>query len=387
MQDRAAKAAVFSVTRAGGTRRVGVITLPSFYEDVEARQKGVQDYRSATRDVANLLADMRKQKVDSLLVDLRNNGGGSLKEAVELTGLFIGKVPVVQARNAKGGITVERNGTMAIGWDGPVGVLINRASASASEIFAAAIQDYGRGLILGEPSFGKGTVQTVASLDQIARNAKPVFGELKMTIAQFFRVDGSTTQLRGVTPDIGFPGSADAADFGESSFDNALPWSRIKAADYAPVGNAKAQVPDLLTLHQNRVGRDKDFQSLVEDIARAQEMRKSNVISLNEADRRKERDAQEKRLAALQSAQGADASRLAAKALQDDGLQSNERNLAKDLAAEKTKDSVKDVLLNEAVSILADGVALKQANAQFAKNPLAAGPVVVMEQPAVARTR
>ncbi len=387
MQDRAAKAAVFSVTRAGGTRRVGVITLPSFYEDVEARQKGVLDYRSATRDVANLLADMRKQKVDSLLVDLRNNGGGSLKEAVELTGLFIGKVPVVQARNAKGGITVERNGTMAIGWDGPVGVLINRASASASEIFAAAIQDYGRGLILGEPSFGKGTVQTVASLDQIARNAKPVFGELKMTIAQFFRVDGSTTQLRGVTPDIGFPGSADAADFGESSFDNALPWSRIKAADYAPVGNAKAQVPDLLTLHQNRVGRDKDFQSLVEDIARAQEMRKSNVISLNEADRRKERDAQEKRLAALQSAQGADASRLAAKALQDDGLQSNERNLAKDLAAEKTKDSVKDVLLNEAVSILADGVALKQANAQFAKNPLAAGPVVVMEQPAVARTR
>ena len=375
MQDRAAKAAVFSVTRAGGTRRVGVITLPSFYEDVEARQKGVLDYRSATRDVANLLADLRKQKVDSLLVDLRNNGGGSLKEAVELTGLFIGKVPVVQARNAKGGITVERNGTMAIGWDGPVGVLINRASASASEIFAAAIQDYGRGLILGEPSFGKGTVQTVASLDQIARNAKPVFGELKMTIAQFFRVDGSTTQLR------------DATDFGESSFDNALPWSRIKAADYAPVGNAKAQVPDLLTLHQNRVGRDKDFQSLVEDIARAQEMRKSNVISLNEADRRKERDAQEKRLAALQSAQGADASRLAAKALQDDGLQSNERNLAKDLAAEKTKDSVKDVLLNEAVSILADGVALKQANAQFAKNPLAAGPVVVMEQPAVARTR
>jgi len=387
MQDRAAKAAVFSVTRAGGTRRVGVITLPSFYEDVEARQKGVLDYRSATRDVANLLADLRKQKVDSLLVDLRNNGGGSLKEAVELTGLFIGKVPVVQARNAKGGITVERNGTMAIGWDGPVGVLINRASASASEIFAAAIQDYGRGLILGEPSFGKGTVQTVASLDQIARNAKPVFGELKMTIAQFFRVDGSTTQLRGVTPDIGFPGSADAADFGESSFDNALPWSRIKAADYAPVGNAKAQVPDLLTLHQNRVGRDKDFQSLVEDIARAQDMRKSNVISLNEADRRKERDAQEKRLAAMQGATGADASRVAAKALQDDGLQSNERNLAKDLAAEKTKDSVKDVLLNEAVSILADGVALKQANAQFAKNPLAAGPVVVMEQPAVARTR
>ncbi|MBP6850316.1 MAG: carboxy terminal-processing peptidase, partial [Rhodoferax sp.] len=278
MQDRAAKAAIFSVTQAAtGTRRVGVITLPSFYEDVEARQKGAQDYRSATRDVANLLVDMKKQKVDSLLLDLRNNGGGSLREAVELTGLFVGKVPVVQARNAKGGITVEKNVNTAIAWDGPVGVLINRASASASEIVAAAIQDYGRGLVLGEPSFGKGTVQTVASLDQIARNTKPVYGELKLTIAQFFRVDGSTTQLRGVTPDIGFPGAADAADFGESSFDNALPWSRIKAADYAPVGNAKAQLPDLLTLHQNRVRRDKDFQDLIEDITRAQELRKNNV--------------------------------------------------------------------------------------------------------------
>lgn len=375
------------MTQAAGTRRVGVITLPSFYEDVDARQKGVQDYRSATRDVANLLADMKKQKVDSLLVDLRNNGGGSLREAVELTGLFVGKVPVVQARNAKGGITVEKNTGTAIGWGGPVGVLINRASASASEIFAAAIQDYGRGLILGEPSFGKGTVQTVASLDQIAHNTKPVYGELKMTIAQFFRVDGSTTQLRGVTPDIGFLGSVDAADFGESSFDNALPWSRIKSADYVPVGNAKAQLPDLMTLHQNRVRRDKDFQNLLEDFARAQELRKNNVISLNEADRRKEREAQEKRLTAMQGASGADASKVAVKALQDDGLQSNERNLARDLAAEKTKESVKDVLLNEAVSILADGAALKQANAQFAKNPLAAGPVVVMEQPAVARTR
>ena len=387
MQDRAAKAAIYSVTQAGGTRRVGVITLPSFYEDVEARAKGVQDYRSATRDVANLLADMKKQKVDSLLLDLRNNGGGSLREAVELTGLFVGKVPVVQARNAKGGINVERNNNTAIGWDGTMGVLINRASASASEIVAAAIQDYGRGLILGEPSFGKGTVQTVASLDQIAHNTKPVYGELKMTIAQFFRVDGSTTQLRGVTPDIGFPVSADAADFGESSFDNALPWSRIKAADYVPVGNVKAQLPDLLTLHQNRVRRDKEFQNLLEDIARAQQLRKNNVISLNEADRRKEREAQEKRLAAMQGASGADASRVAAKALQDDGLQSNERNLAKDLAAEKTKDAVKDLLLNEAVTILADGVALKQANAQFAKNPLAAGPVVVMEQPVGPRTR
>jgi carboxyl-terminal processing protease len=376
MQDRAAKARVFSVTEGAGKRRVGVITLPSFYEDVDARQKGDKDYRSASRDVARLLADMKAQKVDSLLVDLRNNGGGSLREAVELTGLFVGKVPVVQARNAKGGISVERNVNVGQAWDGPLGVLINRASASASEIFAAAIQDYGRGLVIGEPSFGKGTVQTVASLDQIARNAKPTFGELKMTIAQFFRVNGGTTQLRGVTPDIGFPSSVDAADFGESSFDNALPWTRIKAADYTPVGDPKAQLPTLQTLHEARVRRDKDFQALQEDIARAQELRKSNVISLNEAVRRKEREVQEKRIAASQGAGAASS---------DDGLQANERNLNKELAAEKTKDAVKDVLLNEAISILADDVALKQGKALMAKGPLSSGPVVVLEMPAQGR--
>ncbi len=376
MQDRAAKAKIYSVTQGATQRRVGVITLPSFYEDADARQKGVKDYRSASRDVARLLADMKAQKVDSLLVDLRDNGGGSLREAVELTGLFVGKKPVVQIRNAQGGITVEKNNSADMAWDGPIGVLIGRASASASEIFAAAIQDYGRGLVLGEPSFGKGTVQTVASLDQIARNAKPSYGELKMTIAQFFRVNGGTTQLRGVTPDIGFPGTRDAADFGESSFDNALPWTSIKAADYAPVGDVKAQLPVLMALHENRVRRDKEFQNLLQDIARAQQLRKSNVISLNEVARRKEREQQEKRLAALQG--GASAG-----ALTDDGLQANERKLSKDLAAEKTRDSVKDVLLNEAISILADAVALKlEGNARLAMNPRLVGPQVVLELPA-----
>lgn len=378
MQDRAAKAKIYSVTQGATKRRVGVITLPSFYEDIEGRAKGVKDYRSATRDVAKLLLDMKAQKVDSLLLDLRDNGGGSLREAVELTGLFVGKVPVVQVRNAKGGIAVESNNTTAVAWDGPVGVLINRASASASEIVAAAIQDYGRGLIIGEPSFGKGTVQTVASLDQIARNPKPIYGELKLTIAQFFRVDGGTTQLRGVTPDIEFAGAADAADFGESSFGNALPWSRIKAANYAPMGDAKTQLAALSALHKDRVQRDKDFQSLQENIARAQEIRKGNVISLNEVVRRKERVAQEKRLAAMQGATGA---------VSDDGLQANERNLGKSLAAEKSQDAAKDILLNEAVSILADSVALKQGKGQLATNPLPAGPVVVMELPAATQNR
>jgi carboxyl-terminal processing protease len=286
--------------------------------------------------------------------------------------LFVGKVPVVQERNAKGDINVETNSRTGIVWDGPMGVLINRASASASEIFAAAIQDYGRGLIIGGPSFGKGTVQTVASLDQIAKNAKPEYGELKMTIAQFFRVNGGTTQLRGVTPDISLPGFVDSADFGESSFDNALAWTQIKAADYAPVGDLKAQVPLLLALHENRIRHDKGFQYLLEDISQARQLREKNLISLNEAERRKERDAQAKRLAAREGA-------ARAIALQDDGLQAGERNLTKELAAEKTKKSAKDVLLNEAVNILGDGMALKKNNFKLASGLTSTSPVMVME--------
>jgi len=320
-------------------------------------------------------------------VDLRNNGGGSLREAVSLTGLFVGKVPVLQTRNAKGGISVERNVDTGLAWDGPLGVLINRASASASEIFAAAIQDYGRGLIMGERSFGKGTVQTVASLDQFARNATPVYGELKMTIAQFFRVDGGTNQLRGVTPDIGFPQAGDdAAEFGESSFGNALPWTRIKAADYVPVGDMKAQLPVLLAWHEGRAQRDGDFQSLLEDVAKAQELRKKNVISLNEAVRRQERAERAKRLTAMLGADGAGgagAAQAAASALADDGMQINERKLDTDLAAAETRAAVKDVILSEAVSILSDSVALKQGTSRVAADESATRPVVVMAVPAV----
>ncbi len=381
MQDRAAKAKVYSATVGATQHLVGVITLPSFYEDGEALRKGDANYRSASRDVAKLLADLKAQKVDGVLVDLRNNGGGSLREAVALTGLFVGKVPVVQTRSAKGDIRVEKNVDTGLAWNGPLAVLINRGSASASEIFAAAVQDYGRGLIIGESSFGKGTVQTVASLDQFARNATPAYGELKMTIAQFFRVDGGTTQLRGVTPDIALLKAGDEAEFGESSFDNALPWTRIQAADYAPVGNVKAQLPILLTWHESRVRTDQDFQRLLQDVARSQELRKNNVISLNEEVRRAERAAQAKRLTAMLTASGAGA---AASALADDGLQFNERQLSKDLAASQTRDAVKDVVLNEAVSIVSDQVALVPGKPATAAGESATRPVVVMAVPAAA---
>lgn len=373
IQDSAAKGKVLSVTTGEGSRLIGVITLPSFYEDIDGLRKGDKEYRSAGRDVAKLLADMKNQKVDGVLIDLRNNGGGSLREAVAMTGLFVGKVPVVQTRNAKGDITVERNVSTGVAWDGPMGVLINRASASASEIFAAAIQDYGRGLVIGEPSFGKGTVQTVADLDQIAKNASPVYGELKLTIAQFFRVNGGTTQLRGVTPDIGLVKSGDDHLFGESSYGNALPWTRIAAVDYAPVGRIADQLPRLLTWHASRVQRDRDYQGLLEDLAKARERRKNNVISLNEVKRRKERADAEARLSAMLGAAGTGADG----ALADDGLQFNERKLSKDLAIEKTQKSINDVLLNEAVSILSDSAALKEGKSQLEASALSTRPVVV----------
>jgi carboxyl-terminal processing protease len=369
LEQQAAKASVHSIVDGKVTRRIGVITLASFYEDVAARQRGAEDFKSATRDVARLLDGLKREKVESVLIDLRNNGGGSLTEAIDLTGLFIDRGPVVQQRNAQGQISVESDNRAGVAWDGPLAVLIDRSSASASEIFAAAIQDYGRGLIIGEASFGKGTVQTVIDLDQIAKNSKPQFGELKMTIAQFFRVSGDTTQLRGVTPDIVLPSYADAESFGESSFDNALPWTQIKAANYSRAGDLKGLLPVLLALHETRVKNDKDFQYLQEDIAESKVRRKKNLISLNEAERRKELAAEEARLMSREPRKdvGKDASNDAigkerapekGAALRDDGLQPGERKLANELAAEKARKDAKDILLDEAVNILGDEVAV-----------------------------
>lgn len=374
LAEQSAKSSVQSVTDGKLTRRIGVITLPSFYEDFAARQKGNKDYKSAAHDVARLLDELKAKKVDSILVDLRNNGGGSLTEAVDLTGLFIGKGPVVQVRNASGSIALERSPQADVAWDGPLGVLINRGSASASEIFAAAIQDYGRGLILGEPSFGKGTVQTMVDLDLVAKSEKPQLGEIKMTVAQFFRVNGGTTQLRGVTPDVVFPTGSDASDFGESSFENALPWAQIKPASYVPRSDLQGILPSLLAQHAARIKNDKDFQYLEEDIAEFNLQRKKNEISLNEAERRKQRETQEARMAARKAADAGtkdadgESKRNSAKSalLRDDGLQADERNLAIELAAEKAHKNDKDVLLIEAVHILGDEVGLLTANGSLA---------------------
>ncbi|MCU6435085.1 carboxy terminal-processing peptidase [Undibacterium sp. Jales W-56] len=372
LEQQAAKKSIIPVKSGNLTRQIGVISLPTFYLDFDAKRKGDKDFRSATRDISRLLEELKKEKVDSVLIDLRNNGGGSLAEAIELTGLFIDKGPVVQQRNSQGKISVESDNDAGVAWNGPLGVLINRGSASASEIFAAAIQDYGRGVIIGEPSFGKGTVQTLISLDQMAQNTKPKFGELKMTIAQFFRINGGTTQLRGVTPDISFPSLTDPENFGESSYDNALPWSQIKPADYKPTGDLSDLLPMLQVRYESRTAKDKDFQYLQEDIAEVQALRKKKLISLNEAERRKEKEAQEAKVKQREAHENGGKTATKTKSKADDGLQANERNLAADIAAEKEQKDAKDVLLNEAVHILSDEVDLLKTNAKLAARVLPA---------------
>jgi carboxyl-terminal processing protease len=375
LDKQAAKKSIMEVNDGHATRHIGVITLPGFYQDFVARNRGDKDYKSAARDVSRLLDELKKDKVDGVLVDLRNNGGGSLSEAIELTGLFIDKGPVVQQRTSEGNVSVESDTHAGLAWDGPMGVLINRASASASEIFAAAIQDYGRGIVIGEPSFGKGTVQTVISLDRLAKSDKPVLGELKMTVAQFFRINGGTTQLRGVTPDINLPTMTDAEEFGESSFDNSLPWTQIKAADYTPAGNLRGVVPMLIASHNKRVNQDQDFKYMREDIAELNTLRQKNLISLNEADRRKERKAQEAREKSREQNNGENKSgnasaKAASHALQDDGMLSSERKLSADLAIENASKNTKDILLNEAVHILSDEVGLLKADPRLAVSSL-----------------
>ncbi|MDR0480994.1 MAG: carboxy terminal-processing peptidase [Gallionellaceae bacterium] len=359
LDKQAAKKSVIEVKDGGAVRRIGVIQLPGFYQDFGAREKGDPNFKSATRDVSRILTEFKQEKIDSVLIDLRNNGGGSLDEAVELTGLFIGKGAVVQQRDANDKVSVAESKQDAV-WSGPMGVLINRGSASASEIFVAAIQDYGRGVVIGSPSFGKGTVQSLLDLDKFSENKKPQYGELKLTIAQFFRINGGTTQLRGVVPDISFPSSVSAEDFGESSYPNALPWSQIPAAKYTPEGNLSAIVPQLEKLHGARIKGDKDFRYLQEDLDELNEWRAKNRISLNEAERRKERDDREAKRKQRELDKSTDEAGTEKDdfVFRDDGLQSSERSLAEDIALEKARKDAKDVLLNEAAHILSDEIPL-----------------------------
>ena len=272
----------------GRNARIGVITIPAFYSDFEAARKGDPDYRSTTRDVRALLRDL-DGKVDGLVLDLRENGGGSLQEAVDLTGLFIGEGPVVQVRNASGSVEVENDNEPSRSYNGPLAVLVDHASASASEIFAGAIQDYGRGLVIGDPTFGKGTVQTLVDLSRLTRARDPQ-GQLKLTIAKFYRVNGSSTQHRGVRPDIAIPSVVYSEDVGESAQKNALPWDEIAATRYRGDRGLAALVPELTRRHQTRVADDPDYQVFLRDLEFARQQRDKTTVSLLESQRRSERE-------------------------------------------------------------------------------------------------
>ena len=358
------QAAQKRVIETGGehSRKIGVIELPAFYLDFAARARGDSDYRSSTRDVRKLLGELAQEKVDGVLIDLRNNGGGSLTEATELTGLFSDQGPVVQVRDGRGRVQVEADTARGVVYDGPLAVMVNRASASASEIFAAAIQDYGRGIIIGEPTFGKGTVQQLVDLDYIANKSAPELGQLKLTMAQFFRVDGGSTQHKGVVPDLGFPVTLDASDYGESTYDNALPWTKIAAASYAPVGDFGRLVPMLTSRHEARIAKDPEFAFLLEDIAQYRESRDRKSISLNYAKREAERKADEARIAARAKARGENDDKVAA-AL-DDGLNPGERGAAD---VEDEKEDKPDVLLTEGAHVLADAIELMRENPRIAE--------------------
>lgn len=292
LEEQAAKSYIIDGLEGMDKYKIGIIEVPTFYRDFAAESRGDEDFRSTTRDVRNLLRDLKQQDVAGIVIDLRENGGGSLSEATELTGLFIETGPVVQIKDAFGKVEVERDPDADIAYSGPLAVLVDRNSASASEIFAGAIQDYKRGIVIGEPTFGKGTVQTLVDLGRFVPGRKKDLGRLRLTMAQFFRINGGSTQHRGVVPDILFPTASFSDDYGERSLDNALPWAQIEPATYQIRG--KATLPRLMESHLNRISHDPGFEMLVDREKRFEDMDERTEVSLLESTRRDEWDKREK---------------------------------------------------------------------------------------------
>jgi carboxyl-terminal processing protease len=293
LEDQAAKKSVIHYSQNGKDSKLGVISLPSFYMDFDAYQRNDPNYKSTTKDVKRLIKELQTEGVDGLVIDLRNNGGGSLMEAIDLTGLFIKNGPVVQVRSSDNRVEVGVDDDNEIAYDGPLVVMTNRFSASASEIFAGAIQDYNRGVIVGESTFGKGTVQRVLELKPYVPANEPV-GDLKITFQKFYRVSGSSTQHKGVTPDVLLPAAYDADKFGESSRVTALPWDVIKKASYTKTANVNDKV--LLQVrknYQNRVNTDPKLKQYYSDIDELHTNLTQTKVSLNETVRRKEMEESE----------------------------------------------------------------------------------------------
>ena len=280
LEEQAAKKELLEIPFDGKTYRVGVITVPSFYQDFAARSKGEEDYTSTSRDVTRLIEEFRSEGgIDGLVMDLRANGGGHLSEATELSGLFIERGPVVQLREGRGTIQQLDDPSPSAVYTGPLGVLVDRYSASASEIFAAAIQDYDRGVIIGQQTFGKGSVQNLFPLDRLMRGTDN--GQLTLTIGKYYRVTGESTQHRGVIPDIELPSMVDTATVGESTRDTALPWDRIQPARFRAVTSLDGQIAELRAHQQSRAVADPEWSFLLSDIAAVKEINEQKSVSLN----------------------------------------------------------------------------------------------------------
>ncbi len=295
IEDQSANSSTLNIKHNEKPFKIGVITIPKFYIDFEAKRKREKDYKSTSRDVKNLLNELIKENVDGIIIDLRNDGGGSLEEAIRVTGLFIKEGPVVQVRDMEGKITVDNDLDPEIVYDGPLAVLVNRFSASASEIFSGAIQDYGRGIIIGENTYGKGTVQNMIDLNRLTSGKGFKLGQVKLTIAKYYRIDGSSTQRMGVIPDITFPSYVDAKDFGESNEPSALKWDKIESAEYELFSELFSIIPELQKLSKQRRETDPEFEYFREDIEEYKESIKDNFASLNEDVRRAEKEEREEK--------------------------------------------------------------------------------------------
>ena len=281
LEEQAAQAKLITLNESGTEKRIGVIDIPTFYLDFKGQQERTPDYRSTTKDVTRLITQLKEEGIDGLIIDLRNNGGGSLQEADTMTSLFIPSGPTVQVKSSRSRPTVYSNDDDTVIYDGPMAVMVNRLSASASEIFAGAMQDYGRALVLGGQTFGKGTVQTMIPLNR---------GQLKLTAAKFYRVSGQSTQNQGVIPDIAFPSLFDQDAIGESSLDGAMPWDVIDAARYHPFSELSPYIFDLQTSHIERTKNDPHFIYYRALMEKAEERSGRTQLSLNETLRREEKE-------------------------------------------------------------------------------------------------
>ena len=376
LEEQSAQKEILEIPNGDDTIKVGVIDIPAFYIDFEAMRRGDKDYKSTTRDVKKLLQELQDEGVDGLVVDLRNNGGGSLQEANELTGLFIEYGPTVQIRHSSRRVWRDGKRLKSDYYEGPLVVLINRLSASASEIFAGAIQDYERGIIVGDRSFGKGTVQTLSPLTE---------GQLKITESKFYRISGDSTQHRGVVPDLAFPSLFDTEEIGESSLDHALNWDQINSVRHRRYDDLSSVLPLITNLYEERSEANPDFVYLEDQIAMATQTRKLEQLPLNEEKRIALRESQESKALAIENkrrvAKGeapltsldeeeeaveqGETDEVAEVAEQNDDTVADVSDSNEDTASETAdsdEDETPDVLLTEAGNVLVDALVLKKTH-------------------------